>query len=288
MLLLKAAGAKIAQRRLAEATHELKLLKEAQEIIGFHNSDHIETIDELKTEYWEIKGIQSKIEKIEEEEESIEESLQEAIAKRSEIFLQGDDKIQTLNNEIMKLVEEREIQLERRMKIFSEGKRVRKVYDGFKSKMDYLKVEVNEDDSQLKETANQIDECISNLGQLKNDRDIVVSQIEKIEEDINIKEETLEKIKGDSEFESFANNTDVGGQNKKLSELRREKSALKNELGKNVRHVGKFLFANRRDEDVRSCIKSHRQVLHQAAELRKSIILNHKIVDRDVELSSEG
>lgn len=285
-LLLKSFGAKIAHRRLADATHEMHLLKDAQELLGFYNCDHIEEIDELKTEYWEIKNLRKQIEDLEEEEDDIQESLYNAIKKKDEIGEVHSDQ-QKLDNEINELVDQREGYLEKRTNIFNEGKRVRKVYDGLKAKMDYFMSDLDEDDPERVETAKRLEDCIAELTFLKGERDSIVSVIENIENQIQGKEEQLNDIKAEVEYESFNNYSDVGGKNKKLTEIRSKRAILQNNLDKNVRYVGRFLFANRKDKEVNSCIKSHREIVQQADALRKSIILNHKLVDSRVEMMAE-
>lgn len=286
-LVLKSFGAKIAQRRLADATHEMHLLKDAQELLGFYNSDHIEEIDELKTEYWEIKNLKKQIDDLEEEEDEIQESLHDAIQKKNEVGEGGGSAEEELDNKINELVDQREEYLEKRTTIFNEGKRVRKVYDGLKAKMDYFINDLDEDDPERLDTAKRLEDCVTELTFLKGERDSIVSVIENIENQIQGKEDELNDIKAESDFESFTSYSDVGGKNKKLTEIRSRRAILQNNLDKNVRYVGRFLFANRKDREVNGCIKSHREIVHQANALRKSIILNHKLVDSRVEMMVE-
>lgn len=284
----KALGGKIAQRRLADATHEMHLLKDAQELIGYYNCENTEHIDELKTEYWEIKKLRKLINDLEDKEEAISSGLSDAIGKSGKSVSEDVAEQEALDNEINSLVDEREDYLEKRTEVFNEGKRVRKVYDGLQAKMNYFMDDLEESDPERVDTAKRLEDCIAELTFLKGERDSIVNVIGKVEEKIHTKEEALQALKTSAELESFTNYSDVGEKNKKLSELRSKRAAIQNDLDKNIRYVGRFLYANKKDKEVNSCIKSHRELVYQATELRKSIILNHRLVDRSrVELFAE-
>lgn len=280
--ILKAFGANITKKCLTEATHEMHLFKDAQELIGHYNYEYIEGIDDLKTEYWEIQNIMKKMGELDEKEYEIEDELINALEEKDEAGEKLVDEREAIEEEINDLIIEREKYIDRRAGIFHEGKRTRKVYDGLKAKIEFFEKE--DETPEKKETLEQLEECVAKLQVLKAERDAVVQDIEKIESEIDALEDKLNSYNKEVDDDTLSTSSQVGEKNKELTKIRSERSALQAQLDKNTRYVGRYLFTNRKERAVKKCIKTHREIVRQAVALRKSLILNHKLANSRIEL----
>ena len=288
MTLVKACGVKIAQRCLVNATQEMHLFKDAQELIGFYNSDYVESIDELKTEYWEIKNLKAQIEELEEKEEKVQDLLENSMSRHGEISSHENEDAALIKDSIELSLNEREELLEQRTEIFNQGKAVRKIYDGLKTKLEYQMRNQSTPQDEILQTQERLRECSADLRGLKGNRDEVANLIEEVDLRIKANEDELKDLKKFSQNEAFESSSNLGDLNRELALIRGSKQTLVNTLNKNVRYVGRFLFANRQDKEVAQCIKKHKELVNQAKVLRKSVILNHRLVDNKVEMSSSG
>lgn len=288
MLLLKSCGIKIAQRCLENATYEMHLFKDAQELIGFYNSDYVEHIDELKTEYWEIKNFKAQIQEIEQKEAEIELLLEGSVKRHGQMNVSKSQEVLELEQQIQQVLDKREEYLEQRTQIFNQGKAIRKIYDGLKTKMEYQGRSQEATEAEIADTRARLEQCVAQLTALKEERDQVIQIIEAIEQQVALKEEALKESKQNSQTEAFESSANLGDLNREITLLRSEKQNLINNLNKNIRYVGRFLFANRQDKEVAQCIKKNKELVQQAKVLRKSVILNHRLVDNRVQMIDDN
>jgi len=266
MSIMKLFATRPHRKFLENATHEMHLMKTAQHLLGYYNYEYVEELDEVKTEYWIVSIIE----------------------KRQDISTQAQEVEELIGQRIAELVEAREDLISERTVIFNRGKTIRKKYDGLKAKLDYLMKSLDETDPERIDVEVKLDKTVEDLNALRIERDQIVEKVGLMESEIHLLEEEVRDISKDKESAANNNFTDAGMQTKEISKLRSEKAGYQVEVDKHVRYIGRFLFKNRKNKEVKACIKTRKELLSQINVLRTSVILNHKLVDSSVDLQSLG
>ena len=273
---------------LENATHEMHMLKTAQYLLGYYNYQFVEELDEVKTEYWKLRELNEKIQNLETEEREMQEGLNSIIEQRQDIPNQAVEVEELIDDKISELVISREELVTQRTEILNQGKTSRKKYDGLKAKLDYFMKSLAEDDPEKAEVESQLDKAVESLNSMRQKRDEIVKKINKVESDIHQLEEEAREIEKDKISAANLSFNNAGEQTKAISKLRGEKATYQVEVDKHIRYIGRFLFKNRNDKQVRDCIREHKEILNQINALRTSVLLNHKLVDSSIDLQSVG
>lgn len=277
---LKSFGINFTTRRLTEATHELFLMKDGEELLGYSNWMNCENLIDLQSEYWDMKNLSKRRDELVNSEDEIREKIQGVLQTRSKILDASKDATYDLSEELKQLKFEHAGLLADRQRLFNQGKQVRKNFEGLKMREKFYKENNIVDEDEKSDLASKMEKTVAELQSLKEERDVLIYKIEKAEESIELKQAEIAERRSAIQMKSYENYADAGVKNQDLSSLKNEVSSIDEKMGEHYRTVGKYLFANRGNEEVKKAIQHNKQVLFQLIVLRKSIHYNHRLSGR--------
>lgn len=266
--------------RLADATNEALLLKEAETFLGAAIWRHAESVQALSMEYWnlrkftneretlskEILNLQGKFNATYEEpsagQESITESLQELTNEREKA-------LHHLNN----LILERE-------RIIAKAHDVRRNYDGLKIKQDVLQKE-GDNLAEIQNTSARITEIRNEFEALKQARDKIAQDIAAANARIQEMDTRIGGRKKSGKSASDAASEFIGDANQQISARQAQLNSLNTQIRQLHGDIGHYISLNYpSDTKCKKVGEDHRGLIEVMAALRRSIQFNWKLADR--------
>ena len=263
--------------RMADAATETHLLRDAELHLGAELWGKCEKIEELSVEYWNIRKIDKEIQLMEQRLAECQAKHDAAHEERARMLLnsaEADPEVRERRDALISRIDE--LAVERDKTIF-EARRIRRVFDGLKTKLQVL-IEASDPGLQT-----EIDECKTRMrdikGQfetLKAQRSNIGAEIEQKEAELNqIESEINEANKKRREGASKAFQL-VGEYNQEVANLSAEVGLMQNRKLEMCAEIGRYLSRNT-DPACATICKSHRGLVQVMAALRRSIAYNHHI-----------
>jgi len=277
---LQAFGISRTNKRLADAAFEMHLMQDGEELLGAYCWSKTEEIEEVSMEYWNLRSLSKKEDRLLNNLKKAEETLSEAQANRAEVL----DRSKGAGEELLLQREEIFLKIEElsaeREEIISEAQFIKRKYSALKMK---TKVLQDEGDAPVE----KINSCRADLAALKNDFSVSKQELDEIETRIETQEEALENLQREIKIATTGNKgastesfTLISKANKDISNFRSELGLINEEQAKIFREIGRFLNLNARRSDCRNACKGYRGLLEQTRLLYNSIRLNRKLSSR--------
>lgn len=267
-------------RRMAELATESHLLREAEQVLGERIWQGVEEVEELGVEYWNLRRLTSERERLQEQAQIQELRLAEAHHQRAELLLAKSSPQEDLEQERSKLLEELDALARRRDQIVGKARDIRRIYDGFKAKIEVLREERREDGDTVTKTQARMGELRESFELLKTERNTVVAQIEERDAMLAALDEKIDDVRSKQRAEASVAFQAIGDANRQLSQIRAEIGLLETrmlqlyaEIG---RHVSRNFFIS---TPCRDAAKAQRPMVEVMTALRRSISLNQRLAD---------
>ncbi|MEP4078631.1 hypothetical protein [Haloferula sp.] len=266
------------QRRMAEAASETHLLREAEQILGERIWEHVEDVEELGIEYWNLRRLHSECKRLRTELASSEDVLAAAHEQRASLLSEKSDEQDKLEDDRLQLLTSLEELARERDEVVTRAREVRRLYDGLKTKLEVLKEEEREDVVVIDKTRTRMVELRSKFDGLKSDRDRVAREISKRDDDLDNIDQKLESERKKHREEASVAFQQIGDANRAISEFKAELGLIDTRMqllfGEIGRHISRNATAN---AECRTASRSDRPMVDVMAQLRKSIKLNHRL-----------
>ena len=266
--------------RLADATNEALLLKEAETFLGAAIWRHAESVQDLSMEYWNLRKFTNERETLSKEilnlqgkfnatyqepsagQESITESLQELTNERKKALHQ-------INN----LILERE-------RIIAKAHDVRRNYDGLKIKQDVLQKE-GDNLAEIQNTSARITEIRNEFEALKQAREMIAQDIATANARIQEMDTWIGDRKKSGKSASDVASEFIGDANQQISARQAQLNSLNTQIRQLHGDIGHYISLNYpSDTKCKKIGEDYRGLIEVMAALRISIQFNWKLADR--------
>jgi chromosome segregation ATPase len=270
--------------RLTEASTEMHLLREAETYLGMSVWEHVESVDALSVEYWNLRKLIKERGEVDRKVFACKKRLDQAHEERAALLNGTPEQ----NEELMAQRAERMEQLQNlareRDNLVAQAREVRRLYMGTKTKLEFINEEragkplrvedlkeVEDINARLAEIRKQFDE----LKQKRVEMGQRIEDGERLLDEVDGKIAALRQERRERAGEAFQV---IGEMNKELSQLRAEAGVLEvrmrqlySDIGRHVSlHAGidpKCLLAGRQQQALVDIMRA----------LRRSIAFNQKL-----------
>jgi len=266
-------------QRLSDAASEMHLLREAEAHLGKSIWQHIEPIEALSNEYWSLRKLTREHAELEKRIVECEQRLQQAQHERADLIngTSSDDGGQ-LVEERDRLLDELEELSKTRESISSEGRNIRRLYDGAKTKLEVLSLEDGTSEEELDKVRGRLEQLKDRFTELKNERDALTERIQQGDrqlDEINAKLATLSEQNREAAAEAFKV---INAVNKEVWQLRAESGLLETRMHQLHAEIGRYVSRHAfHDAACRKAAASQRGLVEVMRALRRSIALNHRL-----------
>jgi chromosome segregation ATPase len=278
--LLQSFGVLSKTKRLTDAAFELQLMQDGEELLGSFCWRETEEIEDLSTEYWNLRRLERQENHLIEQLKEAEGTLVGAQSSRAEIVDRSKEVGQELFKKRETLFEKIEYLGTERDEIMAGAALIKRKHAALKMKADVLREDEDPDEE-------KIDQCQQELKTLKDDFADRKKELSEIDLQIEAKEQTLQSLQKEIEVklqgskgeatESFSH---ISKANRDITAFRAELGIINEEQAKAFREVGRFLNLNATREDCRKASKGYRGLLEQTRLLYKSVQWNRRLVER--------
>ncbi|MFT6864762.1 MAG: putative nucleic acid-binding Zn-ribbon protein [Akkermansiaceae bacterium] len=267
-------------KRLTDASFEMHLMQDGEEILGAYCWRNIEDIEELSMEYWNIRRLEREGKVIIDKVREAEEVLSGAQMERSGFLDRTKDTGQELLNERESVFDQIEKLNRDRDDLMASAIQTKRKYSALKMKAKVLKEEGLDDKV-------GIHKCREDLAKLKGDFTSEKEGLSEINSRISTLEKTLEAVQAKinnelegSKGEAVEAFTRISRSNRDIATLKAELGLVQDEQAALFRDIGRFLNINSTRSDCRMACREHRGVQEQTRLLYRSVEMNRKLIEK--------
>lgn len=266
------------QRRMAEAAAETHLLREAEQILGQRIWENVEEVEELGIEYWNLRRLYTERERLQRELTESEGILANAHEQRAALLNEKSGEQEEMEQNRLDLLSELEELARDRDIIVNKAREVRRLYDGFKTKLEVLEEEKQEDAEVIRTARVRMNELRKDFESLKADRNRVAGEISARDAKLDEIEQMLETERTKHRGEASEAFQQIGDANRAISECKAELGLIDTRMQQLFGEIGRHISRNAASNtDCRKASRGSRQMVDVMSALRKSIALNHKL-----------
>ena len=267
-------------KRLTEAADELHLLRQAEEILGEEIWEHMETVDEVGVHYWNLRKYQIAIDKLEEQINIANESLDASQEIRNDILNQANEQSQPIAETRDELLKKSEKLTAKRDEIVARAQQIKRRIEASQTKLSVIVSENESDGNQAIIQAEQekLAQFKADFILLKKERESVGHRIKDLDQELAAAEAELGDDRKRLREEAAVAYQGIGKANRNKSKLRAEVGVIEVEMRQHFHEIGKYASTHIDTEPVcAELCKEHSQLSAQIQTLRNSIALNHKL-----------
>ncbi len=266
--------------RLADATNETHLLKEAETFLGEAIWHHTENVQILGMEYWNLKKLTNERETLSKEilrlQGKFNATYQEPNASQEGVT----ESIQDLTNERNEALTHLDNLIIARERIIANAHEVRRNYDGLKIKLDVLSKE-SDDQPEIQKATTRLAEIRDEFEALKQARDKIVQDIEIAHARIQEIDARMGDKKKSDKPASGMDFQFIGDANQQISARQARINSLNTQIRQLHGEIGRYNSLNYpNDPKCKKIGKGHRAQIKVMAALRRSIQYNWKLAER--------
>lgn len=266
------------QRRMAEAASETHLLKEAEQVLGRKVWDRVEGVEELGVEYWNLRRLIAEQDKLQQSLDEAEQLLAEAHAERAELLNQKSEQQIELEERRATRIEQLETLSRERDQVVEKARRLRRLYDGAKAKLEVLGEEGKSDDATTTATRRRMEELKTEFTELKDQRDAVAAKIKTLNAELDDLETRLEQERKQHREGAAGAFQKIGDANRKISSHKAELGLLETQMHQLFAEIGRHVSRNAANNPkCREAVAEHRSMVEVMKALRHSINLNFRL-----------
>lgn len=223
------------------------------------------------------KGSQRDPRKIKKSETELETAHQE----RAQILQVAPESNQELLDQRAEKLKELEALANKRDQIVAQGRDVRRIYVGLKTKLEVLNQESSHPDEhqdEIKAVQARLEELKNHFSELKEQRIKVGHEIEHGDKELDAIDEQLKNIKQERRLKASDSFQVIGEQNKQLSTLHSDAGALETQMRLLYAEIGRYISRYyQTDPQCAAASASHRPLTDVMRALRRSIALNLRL-----------
>lgn len=268
-------------QRMSDAAREMHLLREAEAYLGISIWENCKDIENLSVEYWNLRKLKKEHDELLEKIRSSENELEAAHQERAQVLQITPESNQELLDQRDQKLKELEALAAKRDLIVAQGRDVRRVYVGLKTKLEVLNQESSRPDEhqgEIQAVKLRLEELKNHFSDLKNQRIKVGQEIEQGDTELDAIDERLKNIKQERRLKASDSFQVIGECNKQLSTLRSDAGAVEAQMRLLQAEIGRYV--SRYYDNDPACAKassSYRSMTDVMRALRRSIALNLRL-----------
>ena len=267
-------------RRLSDAATESHLLKEAELVLGRRIWKAVEEVEQLGIEYWNLRRLTAKRAELLEAMKMAEEQLDSAHEQRAEVLGAKSARQQELEAKRSALLEELETLARKRDAVVARAREVRRLYDGLKTKIEVLSQESGGEVGAMDKSRLRMNELRGQFDELKVERDAIAAEIRGKDEEMNVLEGQIAAERSQQREEASESFHVIGDANRKISSTKAELGVIETKMQQLYGEIGRHVSLHfRSDSHCRDAVASQLPLVEVMTALRKSIVLNQRLVD---------
>ena len=279
-ILLQSFGVILKNKRLTDASYEIHLMQDGEEILGAYCWPNIEDIEELSMEYWNLRKLKQEETTLSEKVFNANKTLSNVQNERASLADLSKGSGQELSQKRERLFEKIEALNIKRDDLLAEAQQTKRKHSALKMQVQVLKEEdsgnqekINDCRESLTDLRIQFTKSKEHLVEINDKVDSLKDKLSKLQEKID------DKLKGSKEetTESF---TQMSKANRDITKYQAELGVLREEQAKYFRGIGSFLRINSKREDCKAACKNQRGLLEQTRLLSQSVDWNRHLAER--------
>ena len=268
-------------QRMSDAAREMHLLREAEAYLGISIWENCKDIENLSVEYWNLRKLKKEHDELLEKIRSAETELEAAHEERAQALQITPEFNQELLDQRAEKLKELEALAAKRDLIVAQGRDVRRVYVGLKTKLEVLNQESSHPDEhqdEIQAVKLRLDELKNHFSDLKNQRIKVGQEIEQGDTELDAIDEQLKNIRQERRLKASDSFQVIGECNKQLSTLRSDAGAVEAQMRLLQAEIGRYV--SRYYQSDPACAEAsltYRSLTDVMRALRRSIALNLRL-----------
>ena len=278
-LIAKSFGLERRNKRLADASSEMGLLREAEYQLGKLLWEKIEGIDELSVEYWNLRKYVKEHHSHTAVMHELNDRLSVLHEKRAEILNEDSHHQEELAQRRADLLTRLEELAHKRDSLVRRAKDIRRIHEGHLTKIEVLERDGHHAD-EVTAVKEDIDALKEEFRSLKQQRTEIAEELEKGDRALDEIDAQLQQIKQEKRDRAAIVFQEIGGINRQLSEIRAEigncEMQIRHLQAAVGRHISRYYKRHPRCGEV---AQHQRAMVEVMRLLRISIAMNHKLTD---------
>ena len=267
--------------RLGDAASEMHLLREAEAHLGERIWEHVEGIEALSVEYWNLRKLSKEREQLLAKLHACEATLERAHEERAQLLNNTPEADQHLLEQQALLLTELEQLGYKRDEIVAQARETRRAYVGLKMKLEVLTKEFTDaapDPEQIHKVKSRLVELKTRFSELKQERIQIGEMIAAGDAKVDLIDDQLKKYRQDRRVSASAAFQVIGEVNRELSGMRAECGVLDTRMRQLFAEIGRYVSRHAAlDPAAAAAAASCRAMVDVMRELRRSIALNHRL-----------
>jgi len=265
--------------RLSDAASEMHLLREAEAHLGERIWENIEPIEPLSNEYWNLRKLTREHQELKKRIEECQQRLDAAQEERAELINSGgiseDPELENKRDQLLTRLEE--LSKEREM-VSNEGRSVRRLYNGAKTKLEVLTMEGGASEQELGKVRERLAQLRERFNELKQKRNELTEQIRIGDEELDGVSERIAALSDKSREAAAAAFKQINLANKEVWQLRAESGLIETRMHQLHAEIGRYISRHAfHDAACRAASSSQQGLVDVMRALRRSVAFNHKL-----------
>lgn len=278
-LIAKSFGWERRNKRMAEASNEMGLLREAEYQLGLRIWDKIGDIEELSVEYWNMRKHTSELAKKSVEMDALNETLTDHHKERTAILNDVTEEQLALEQERTQLMNDMESLARERDAVIRRARDIRRAHEGC-----ITKIEVLERDKAapavIESAKTEIENLKNEFRDLKKIRQNIANDLESGDRKIDEINAKVAEIRAEMRERAAVVFQKMGDVNRELSVIRSECGTIEVQIRQLLAEVGRYVSRyDKRDPECGKVAKHEKTMVEVMRMLRVSISMNHKLAD---------
>lgn len=268
-------------QRMSDAASEMHLLREAEAFLGGAVWEHVEEIEKLSVEYWNLRKLLKERSGVQAKLADCEARLDAAHRERAALLSISPALNPELSQQRADILASLEEKSKARDQVVGKAREIRRIYDGLKMKLEVLTREANtseERKAELETVKARLTQLKDEFVTLKEERLRIGGEIEEGDKRLDQIDLDLEIHRKERRDHASATFQTIGEINKELSTLRAEDGVLDTRMRQLYGEIGRFVSRHsHHDPRCAAAVRSHRALADVMRALRRSIALNHRL-----------
>lgn len=267
--------------RKADAAAEIHLLKEAESWLGMAVWEEVADIEALSVEYWNLRKLNKDRTRVAAELQTLYTRLTEDHEERASLLSISSEPYMELLEERQGILIQHEELARARDHIVAQAREIRRSYEGIKTKEEVLTKEGQHTLEESTKITERLAKLKADFAALKHQRQEVAEKIAQGDAKIDAIEAEIERRKNKRRQKASEAFQHIGDANQEISTLRAKLGVLDTRMRQLYTEIGKHVSRTAaNDPACRKACKSHQGLVDVMGALRKSILLNQKLAER--------
>ncbi len=278
-LIAKSFGLERRNKRLADASSEMGLLREAEYQLGKLLWEKIENIEELSVEYWNLRKYVKEHHTHTKTVNELNEKLTALHEKRAEILNEDSAEQDELSQQRVDLLRKLEELAYKRESVVRRAREIRRIHEGHLTKIEVLERDGHHAD-EVAAVKNDIDDLKQEFRSLKQQRSEMGEELEKGDRELDEIDDKLQLIKQARRDRAAVVFQDIGSINRQLSDISSDIGNCENQIRHLQAAVGRHISRYYKRHSLCGEVAQHQRAMVEVMRmLRISIAMNHKLSD---------